>query len=98
MVQTLESIIQKNKGVSSLYQHNEFSPGVAPAVLIPKKMVALGDGSDDGKRAIRAAASSDSLEALWQVSVNGSRIQPLAVAIAVKKQVIVPANGRWVQP
>jgi hypothetical protein len=98
VVDTLDNVIKANPKIASLYLHNDFAPGVPPAVLVCKKPVALSGSSEQCLKALKAVAGCDHLEALWQIVVEGGRIQPKRVAVVVKKQIIVPAQGRWKKP
>ena len=95
-VVTLDDVLRASPKVDSLYQHNTFTPGVPPSVFVPRKSVAISGGSDGYQKAMAALSADDPhLELVWQVKVVGTQITPLAVCLAVKKQLVVPAQGRW---
>jgi len=95
-VVTLDDVLRASPKVDSLYQHNPFTPGVLPSVIVPRKSVAVSGGSDAYQKAMAAVSADDPhLEFIWQVKVAGNQIAPHAVCLAVKKQLVVPAQGRW---
>ena len=97
-VATLETIIKATPKMDKIYQHNTFTSGQPPAVLISKKQVGLTDGPDNLKRARKE--SDDHYSILWTTSnkalPTGTQMEPTGAALVVMKQFVVPAGGRWI--
>jgi hypothetical protein len=96
-VTTLEHIVKDNPKIDCVWQHNAFTAGVPPAVLVAKKPVALTGVAEECRKTLKAVAKDANLTSAWRVAIKGTKIEPCGVAVVAKKQLIITSESRWTQ-
>ena len=78
-----------------MFQHSTFNAGVAPASLIPKKIMAFKCKDNQLKQVMKALLQQTEFSSLWVVAVKGSKIMPVGVGLTVQQQILVTKGERY---
>ena len=89
---SLADIISKHKDINTVWGHESFNPGQTPAALRAKRRYAfVSDATKHPEAASiledvkKAVAKQPEFEFKWIVEVKEKRIQPVGLALVVKK-------------